>query len=145
MALADYPAAAALWSEAEGVCMSESDAPEAVARYLARNPGLSQVAVAGGRLVGAILCGHDGRRGFMYHLAVAPGWRRRGVARAMVERCLAALAAAGIPRCNIHVLHTNEAGRRFWEAMGWQANERALTMWFDNPSSSAAPPPCGGK
>lgn len=131
MTMDDYEAAVSLWTAAEGVCLSESDSPEAIARYLARNPGLSLVARAGGRVIGAILCGHDGRRGYLYHLAVAPEWTRRGVARRLVDLCLGQLAALGIVRCNIHVLHTNDAGLCFWKSLGWENNDRAQTLWKD--------------
>jgi putative acetyltransferase len=72
-------------------------------------------------LVGAILCGHDGRRGAIHHLAVAPAYRRRGVGSDLLEYCLRRLREAEIPRCNLFLYDDNEVGRRFWERHGWQA------------------------
>jgi ribosomal protein S18 acetylase RimI-like enzyme len=119
----DIPAAAALWRATEGLGDGPGDDPAGVARFLRRNPGLSLVAEAEGELVGAILCGHDGRRGFIYRAAVAKSMRRQGLARAMAERCLEGLRAEGIPRCMLFVLAENDAAMRFWKSLG--ARERA--------------------
>src|SRR5438034_8157863 len=91
----------ALWSETEGVGLNESDTPERLILYLNRNPGLSLVACDDRRIVGAVLCGHDGRRGYLHHLVVAPDCRQRGLGRQLVAKCLASLQAIGIPKCNI--------------------------------------------
>ncbi|MEY2573557.1 MAG: N-acetylglutamate synthase, partial [Verrucomicrobiota bacterium] len=74
--MADYDEAIALWTGVEGVEVCEGDSREEIAEYLQRNPGLSRVAEADGKIVGAALCGHDGRRGWIYHLAVASTHRR---------------------------------------------------------------------
>jgi ribosomal protein S18 acetylase RimI-like enzyme len=68
----DYDHAVALWNLGEGVEVAEGDSKEEISAYLLRNPGLSRVAEENGTIVGAVLCGHDGRRGMIYHLAVAP-------------------------------------------------------------------------
>jgi len=128
MTLDDYDELLPLWRAAEGVYIGEADTREGVGRYLERNPGLSLVARAGERLVGAVLCGHDGRRGLLHHLAVAPEWRRRGIARALVERCHESFKALGIPRCYIFVMTDNESGRKFWESLGWKNHAHALAM-----------------
>lgn len=118
---ADLNGAIELWSRSDGVGLNESDSREALLRFLARNPGMSAVALEGAQLVGAILCGHDGRRGTVHHLAVAPTWRRRRVGSQLVEYCLSRLREAGIPRCNLYLYDDNEVGRGFWEHHGWQA------------------------
>ncbi|HEV2970460.1 MAG TPA: GNAT family N-acetyltransferase [Pirellulales bacterium] len=115
----DLDAAIALWRSTDGVGMAESDEPEHLQLFLKRNPGLSLVARNGPRLVGTVLCGQDGRRGFLYHLAVIPEYRKRGLGRSMVEHCLAALAALGVLKCNILLYVHNEAGERFWKSGGW--------------------------
>src|SRR5437868_781669 len=92
--LADYQPAMTLWNSAAGVRTSES--PEEFERILARNPGLSCAAEVDSQLVGAVLACHDGRRGYLYHLAVAASHRSQGIARAIVERCLQRLQAIGI-------------------------------------------------
>jgi putative acetyltransferase len=115
----DIPRALALWRSSDGVGMSDSDTPEELTAFLVRNPGLSLVAVSGRELAGAVLVGHDGRRGFLYHLAVRADAQRQGVARQLVEHALAGLSAAGILKCHIMVLGTNQQGGRFWSHMGW--------------------------
>jgi N-acetylglutamate synthase len=115
----DYREVLALWQETPGVGLNESDAEQAVAAFLERNPGMSAVAVTAGAIVGAILCGHDGRRGYLHHLAVGAGHRRRGVARELLARSLRQLALAGIPKCNVFLFSDNEDGAAFWIHNGW--------------------------
>jgi putative acetyltransferase len=117
----DLDGAIELWSGVDGIGLNESDTRDALLRFLARNPGASAVAVAAEELVGAILCGHDGRRGTVHHLAVAPAYRRQGVGTDLLDYCLRKLREAGIPRCNLYLYDDNEVGRRFWERHGWQA------------------------
>lgn len=132
MTPADIADARQLWAAAEGVELAEGDEPAEIARYLARNPGLSTVATdARGRLVGAVLCGHDGRRGFVYHLAVAPAERRRGLAPAMMKRSLAELKAAGVQRVLLLVAADNLHGREFWRRSGWEDLSLASPMGID--------------
>lgn len=126
--MSDYDAAVELWRSAEGVVLARADEREAVARFLAHNDGLSFVARAEGRLAGAVLCGTDGRRGFLHHLAVDASRRRRGIGTALVERCLEALRQRGIEKCHLFVLAGNEDGQRFWERAGWSVRSDLVTM-----------------
>lgn len=123
---ADIPAARALWGATEGVILDRSDSPERLRAFLAANAGLCFVADEGGSLAGTILCGHDTRRGYLYHLAVAHEFRRRGHGRALVGAAMAALAAAGIRKCHIHVLPANAGALRFWQGLGWQRRDDML-------------------
>ena len=118
--LEDYEQACALWNEAEGIEVCEGDARDEVARYLERNPRLSRIAEVGGRLAGAVLCGHDGRRGFIYHLVVAPRFRGLGVGKVLVDECVRGLRGAGIQRAIILVANDNSLGREFWLRTGWE-------------------------
>ncbi len=118
--LEDYEDAYALWKGSQGIGLSSADSREAIARYLARNPGMSSAARDGGRLVGAVLAGHDGRRGFLHHLAVAADRRGAGTGRALVERSLRLLKAEGIAKCHIFLMKDNDDGRGFWQAVGWK-------------------------
>ena len=127
MTLQDYAEVLALWRTSEGVGLSDADSREGVARFLKRNPGLSFAARDGEHLVGAILCGHDGRRGYIHHLAVSKSHRRRGLGRALVERCLSALRRAGIDKCHIFVFADNQDTIAFWKSIGW-AQRVELTM-----------------
>jgi ribosomal protein S18 acetylase RimI-like enzyme len=115
---AHYQPVMALWNSTPGVRATES--AEEFARILARNPGLSCVARDGEQLVAAILCCHDGRRGYLYHLAVAESHRRQGIARALVDRCLARLKGLGIARCTLFVVADNEDGAAYWKHTGWR-------------------------
>jgi putative acetyltransferase len=103
----DYNEVFALWQSCEGIGLSNSDSPEAIAAFLLRNPGMNAVARApDGRLVGAVLCGDDGRR---------------GIAAELLRHCFAALAARRISKCNVFVFLENADGADFWEHAGWTA------------------------
>lgn len=129
LTVSDYEAALALWNACPGVNASET--LEEFSRTLSRNPGLSLAARADGQLIGAVLACHDGRRGYLYHLAVEPAYRKRGIARAMVERCLEALAREGIARCSIHLFATNSNGAAFWKGTGWRLRTDLVVMAKD--------------
>ena len=119
MTIADYEAVLRLWQQTEGVGLNESDEREPMVSFLARNPGLSRVALDGNKIVGAVLCGYDGRRGYLHHLAVVNTHRKQGLGRALVEACLADLAKLGIPKCNIFLFADNVEGEAFWKHNGW--------------------------
>ena len=126
--MADYDRAVALWAKIDGVEICEGDSREEVSDYLKRNPGLSRVAEVDGVMVGAELCGHDGRRGWIYHLAVAQDQRGRGVGKLLVEDCLDGLRKAGLPRAIILVAGDNPAGHQFWLRNGWEDIDSAIAM-----------------
>jgi N-acetylglutamate synthase len=116
----DCTAVLALWRSVPGIGLDDDcDSRRGIARYLKRNPGCSFVACAGDAIVGAVLSGHDGRRGYLHHLAVAPPHRGLGVGKALVLRCLQALARQHIPKCNIFLFQSNADGRAFWQHNGW--------------------------
>jgi ribosomal protein S18 acetylase RimI-like enzyme len=119
-----------LWQLMPEMVLRDADSPEALARYLERNAGLSHGARLGGALVGVALCGHDGRRGYLHHVAVRQDLRRQGIARALVERCLAALAAGGIDKCHLFVLDDNGPARAFWRHLGWKYRDDVHLMSF---------------
>lgn len=120
MVLADYSAAMDLWKRTEGMALGQSDTEPAVAAFLERNRELSSVAMLPtGELVGALLCGHDGRRGYLHHLAVAPGYRRKRVATCLIGRCLERLTREQIVKCNVLLFADNEEGSTFWLRAGW--------------------------
>jgi ribosomal protein S18 acetylase RimI-like enzyme len=131
----DYDEVVALWTRTEGMGLdlADADSPTAVAAYLRRNPGMSFVARDGSRVVGAVLCGHDGRRGYLHHLAVDADYRGQGLGRALVDACLAALHDAGIGKCTIFVYADNAAGQAFWTRTGWRRRDDLcfLQIWTD--------------
>ena len=114
-----YDAVFALWQKCEGIGLSQADSRESIKAYLRRNPGMSFIAMSGDTIVGAVLGGHDGRRGYIHHLAVEAGYRRRSVGRRLVERCLNALAQAGIQKCHLFVMNHNHEAIAFWQSVGW--------------------------
>lgn len=116
----DYQPAVALWSRIEGLGLNESDTLEAISAFLERNPDFSAVATdPEGNVVGTVLCGHNGRAGSIQHLAVAVGYRRKGVAKRLLEYAFARLAEVRIPRCNVFVYNDNHQGNSFWLKSGW--------------------------
>ena len=119
-----------LWNRSEGVSIGVADSPEEISRYLDRNPGMSFVAMSEERVVGAILGGHDGRRGYLHHLAVDAGHRRLRIGQALVDRSLAALEKLGIERSHVFVQSDNEAGRAFWEGAGWRQRDDLIMYSF---------------
>ncbi|HVO40678.1 MAG TPA: GNAT family N-acetyltransferase [Spirochaetia bacterium] len=136
----DYEKAYELWESSEGIGLSAADSRENIAVFLEHNPGLSFVAVpasaagagAGSpELLGAVLASCDGRRGFLYHLAVARSARGQGIGRALVDRSLAALAGAGVRKCHLFVARDNPAGKRFWEKAGWEERTTLFVMSHD--------------
>lgn len=108
-----------LWSGCDGVGLSNADSRENVEKYLLRNPGMSSIAVVDGRVVGAVLAGHDGRRGYIHHLAVSDGYRRNGIGRMLVEECLLQCKKNDLAKCHIFIFRDNSAGESFWKSIGW--------------------------
>jgi ribosomal protein S18 acetylase RimI-like enzyme len=127
----DYDAALELWQRVEGLEIAEGDDKEGVAQFLARNPGLSRVATDGSGTVGVALCGHDGRRGHIYHLAVDPTYRRRGLGKRLLDECLEGLHRTGVKRVIIMVADDNPRGREFWKRWGWEELPGAIAMGID--------------
>jgi ribosomal protein S18 acetylase RimI-like enzyme len=141
MSAQDYGAVRALWSEAEGISLSDSDSPEGFRSFLSRNPGLCFVARFDGQIVGAVMCGHDGRRGQVYHLAVSPHYRRQGIARVLLDRCLQGLRDAGIPACRAIAFADNADGHQFWKAIGWSERDNLKVFRIPTvPESSGSQP-----
>ena len=128
-----YDEVLALWQRCEGVGLSDADSVANIQTYLDRNPGMSFVGVSGGRVIGAILAGHDGRRGYIHHLAVHPDCRRQGLAHQLVDRCLAVLVKAGIQKCHIFIFNNNTDGIAFWNSVGWtnRSDIRVISKTID--------------
>ena len=126
--MSDYDDVIALWEGVEGVEICEGDSRQEIAEYLKRNPGLSRVAILDDKIVGAALCGHDGRRGWIYHLAVAPTYRRQKVGNVLLESCVDALRAIGLKRAIILVAGDNPGGHDFWLRNGWEDIDGAIAM-----------------
>lgn len=124
MTMDDYDAVYALWLRCRGMGLNDvDDAREGIEAYLRRNPTTCFVAEEDDRLCGVILSGHDGRRGYIYHTAVDPQLRGRGVGSALVQAALAALREEGISKVALVVFAHNEVGNGFWERQGFSLRE----------------------
>src|SRR5216117_3549086 len=110
--ISDYEAALELWQRVEGLEIAEGDDRESVGHFLARNPRLSKVATDGTVMVGIALCGHDGRRGYIYHLAVDPAYQARGVGKRLMDECL-----NGLRRIGLKIDPHNDRSRDFLPAV----------------------------
>jgi ribosomal protein S18 acetylase RimI-like enzyme len=120
----DDPAAClARWHQCDGVAVRMREDASAMTRLIERNPAMSCAAKVAGRLVGTVLCGHDGWRGWVYHGAVDLACRRRGLATALVGRAQAELTKAGIRRAHARLLSGNRDAMQFWSAAGWRQRE----------------------
>ena len=115
-----YDDVLALWQQSEGLGLSNADSRESIKSYLDRNPGMSFIAITTDEeIVGTILGGHDGRRGYIHHLTVHHDFRQKGLARKLVDRCQQELRAAGIQKCHIFIFNDNISGIEFWKRIGW--------------------------
>ena len=127
----DYEVAVELWKRVEGVEIAEGDDREGVAQFLARNPRLSRVAIDDSKIVGIAFCGQDGRRGYIYHLAVDPNYQGHGLGKRLVDECLEGLRRLGLKRASIMVATDNPRGREFWSKSGWEELDGAIGMGMD--------------
>lgn len=118
-----YAKVISLMKRTPGVSVREADSKEATARYLARNPGFSFVAEDKERVIACALCGHDGRRGYLQHVIVEESYRGRGIAQALVDRCLDRLEEEGIAKTHIDVFVTNDLANNYWKNRGWKLRD----------------------
>ncbi len=130
MTIEDYDAVYGLWKRIKGFAMrSIDDSKEGVERFLLRNPDTSVVAWHEGRIVGAILCGHDGRRGCFYHVCVDPDYRMQGIGTKMVVFAMNALKKENISKVSLIAFTQNDVGNAFWRKIGW--NQREDLNYYD--------------
>lgn len=124
MTEADYEKVYELWMTIKGLGMrSMDDSKEGVTRFIRRNPTTSMVATDGERIVGAILCGHDGRRGCFYHVCVHNDYRMHGIGKSMAVACMKELQKEQINKVCLVAFKSNEVGNRFWKSVGWTFRE----------------------
>ena len=124
MTIHDYDKVYALWKTIKGFGIrSMDDSREGIERFLKRNPTTSIVAEIQGEIVGAILCGHDGRRGCFYHVCVKAEYRKHGIGKKMATAAMEALKAEHITKVSLIAFRSNEVGNRFWQSVGWTFRE----------------------
>ena len=120
----DYDQVYRLWQSIKGFGIrSLDDSREGVARFLKRNPTTSVVAEQNGRIVGSIMCGHDGRTGCFYHVCVARDYRKHGVGYRMVRFAVRALIEEGVSKVTLIAFKENQVGNVFWKSLGWTQRE----------------------
>ena len=116
----DYDKVYELWMSCRNMGFNNiDDSREGIEKFLKRNPETSFAAVEDGRIIGVILAGNDGRRGYIYHMSVAEDHRRQGIGSQLVDKCLEALEKEGIAKVALLVFNRNEAGNAFWESQGF--------------------------
>lgn len=120
MKLEDYDRIYELWSGMKGFGIRTiDDSKEGVEKFIKRNPDTSVVAEEKGRIIGTILCGHDGRRGCMYHVCVAKEYRKHGVGHKMALEAMKRLKKEGINKVSLIAFRSNGVGNEFWRRLGW--------------------------
>jgi ribosomal protein S18 acetylase RimI-like enzyme len=126
-----YDEAFSLWKDLEGISLSEADSFDGIQSYLVRNPGLSFIALQDEKLIGTILCGHDGRRGYIHHLAVSKEFQKMGIGRSLAKKSLSAIKTIGIQKCHLFVVSDNFHAQKFWEQTGWLKREDIIIMSYN--------------
>ena len=124
----DYTKAIQLWQGLPGLGLSSADHEEAIQAFLTRNPQTCFVAAQAEKIVGTVLGGSDGRRGYLYHLAVHANHQKQGLGKTLVQTCLDALQAQGIEKCHIFVIGENQEGLNFWQRIGWELRGDILVL-----------------
>lgn len=124
MQITDYQKVYKLWQRIHGLGIrSIDDSEENITRFIKRNPTTSFVVEKDEKIVGSLLCGHDGRRGCFYHVCVDEKYRQHGYATGMVQKALDALKQEGINKVNLMAFSKNEIGNRFWQDKGWTVRD----------------------
>jgi len=131
MNINDYDGMLALWKSLPGMGLSSADEKNNIQKFLAINPESCFVATDGEKIISTALCGNDGRRGYIYHLAVDPSYQKMGLGRNLASHCLTALRKQGIRKCHIFVIRDNRIGIYFWKQSGWQIREDIILMSKD--------------
>lgn len=127
----DYNECIELWKKSRGIALSAADEQKEIEKFLRKNKGLCFTARNSGRLVGAVLCGSDGRRGYLYHLAVAEDHHKQGIGQELSRLALNALKQQGIQKCHIFVVADNIEGTNFWLKTGWKKRDDIFVMSHD--------------
>ncbi|MCI7084603.1 MAG: GNAT family N-acetyltransferase [bacterium] len=119
----DYDQIYSMWQITSKRALSEADSRQGIEKYLARNPGMSMVAEIDGKIVGTVLAGHDGRRGFIHHMAVMPQFRRHGIGKKLAKAATDKIFEDGIDKIHIFCYQNNETGQSFWRDFGFEKRE----------------------
>lgn len=132
MDISDYDSVMTLWGQTENLSLKDADSRASIAAYLAKNPGLSFVAIDGQDIVGAVLVGTDGRRGYLQHLAVDLHYRGQNIGQRLVQSATEALTQQGIAKTHLFVLSNNLSAQDFYLKLGWQARDEIRMFSFNS-------------
>lgn len=132
MTIQDYDEVFAMWQITTKRALSKADERSQIERYLLRNEGMSQVAVVDGKIVGTVLAGHDGRRGFIHHMAVLPDYRRRHIGHRLAEKAIEMISRDGIDKTHIFCYQNNETGQNFWKDFGFEKRDDVFVFSYVN-------------
>lgn len=128
----DYDEVYEMWQTTSKRALSNADSREQIERYLDRNKGMSQVAVIDRKIVGTVLAGHDGRRGFIHHMAVMPQYRRKHIGHSLANKAIEKITAEGIDKTHIFCYQNNETGQDFWLDFGFKKRNDVFVYSFEN-------------
>ena len=132
MTIDDYDEVYEMWQITTKRALSKADERDQTERYLKHNAGMSQVAVVDGKIVGTVLAGHDGRRGFIHHMAVLPEFRRKKIGHALAQTAIQKIREQGIDKTHIFFYQNNETGQSFWRDFGFEKREDVFVYSFSN-------------
>jgi len=136
MDISDYHEVMNLWSMTEAMLLRDADSRENIRNYLSRNPGMSFVAFDNGKVIGAILVGTDGRRGYVQHLAISSSYRRQGIGAKLISRAVEALLDVGIAKTHLFVASENSNAKSFYEKLGWFLRDETYMYSFNATENS---------
>ena len=132
MTIDDYDEVYEMWQITTKRALSKADERDQMERYLKHNAGMSQVAVVDGKIVGTVLAGHDGRRGFIHHMAVLPEFRRKKIGHALAQTAIQKIREQSIDKTHIFCYQNNETGQSFWRDFGVEKREDVFVYSFSN-------------
>lgn len=132
MTIYDYDEVYEMWQITTKRALSKADERDQMERYLKHNAGMSQVAVVDGKIVGTVLAGHDGRRGFIHHMAVLPEFRRKKIGHALAQTAIQKIREQSIDKTHIFCYQNNETGQSFWRDFGFEKREDVFVYSFSN-------------
>ncbi len=134
----DYESLVAFWTKIDGIELDNTETREQFVFFLANNLGMSFLMIKNDEIIGACLASHNGRRGFLNHLAVAPNHRRKGLAATLINTCIQKLQSEGIQKTYVVLLKDNIEGQSFWKHIGWSQHEEYLMMSMDKPPKNSS-------
>lgn len=123
MQIEDYDQVLSLWKKTNGIALSSADSKERIEFFLERNKRLCLIAMKESAIIGTALCGHDGRRGYIHHLAVDERHQGEGLGRRLMEMIVERLREIGIQKAHLFVIAQNQRGKEFWKKIGWELRE----------------------